>query len=172
MVIWLVGLSGAGKSTIGRATYEIIKRDLPNTVFVDGDEVREVFRHDGDDAYSIDGRRVNSERISALCRWLDRQGINVVCSMLSIFDEHRKENREAFTSYFEVFIDASMEDLMARDYKDLYKEAKAGLRKNVVGIDIPFARPSEPDFILESGTPPVNAVEAAAKIVARSGVLG
>lgn len=172
MVIWLVGLSGAGKSTIGRATYELIKRDLSNTVFVDGDEVREVFRHEGNDAYTIAGRRVNSERISALCRWLDRQGINVVCSMLSIFDEHRRENRAAFSSYFEVFIDASMEDLMARDYKDLYKEAKAGLRENVVGVDIPFTRPSEPDFVVENGTPPVNAVEVAEQIVARSGVLG
>ena len=172
MVIWLVGLSGAGKSTIGRATYEIIKHDLPNTVFVDGDEVRDVFKHDGDDAYTIAGRRLNSDRISALCRWLDRQGINVVCSMLSIFEEHRKANRKAFTSYFEVFIDASMEDLMDRDYKNLYKEANAGLRKNVVGIDIPFARPSEPDLIVESGNPPVNAADAAAQIVARSGVLG
>jgi adenylylsulfate kinase len=171
MVIWLVGLSGAGKSTIGRATYEIIKRDLPNTVFVDGDEIREVFSHDGHDAYTIAGRRLNSERISALCRWLDRQGINVVCSMLSIFDDHRKENRRAFTNYFEVFIDASLEDLMARDYKGLYKDAKAGLQENVVGIDIPFARPSEPDLIVESGNPPVNAVETAAEIVARSGVL-
>jgi adenylylsulfate kinase len=172
MVIWLVGLSGAGKSTIGRATYELIKEELPNTVFVDGDEVREVFRHDSHDAYSIDGRRLNSERISALCRWLDRQGINVVCSILSIFEEHRKENRAAFTRYFEVFVDASMEDLLARDYKNLYADANAGLQKNVVGVDIPFAPPAAPDFVVKNGNPPVDAVEVATQIVARSGVLG
>jgi adenylylsulfate kinase len=172
MVIWLVGLSGAGKSTIGRATYELIKDELPNTVFVDGDEIRDVFRHDSHDAYTIDGRRLNSERISALCRWLDRQGINVVCSILSIFDEHRKENRAAFTSYFEVFVDASMEDLAARDYKNLYADAKAGRQKNVVGVDIPFVPPSQPDFVVTNGNPPVDAAEVAAQIVARSGVLG
>ena len=171
MVIWLVGLSGAGKTTIGREVYALIKKELPNTVFVDGDEVRDVFRHDNQDAYTIAGRRLNSERISALCRWLDRQGINVVCSMLSIFEDHRQENRKAFSRYFEVYIDVTMDDLMTRDYKNLYHEAKEGLRPNVVGFDIPFVPPSNPDWVVKSGNPPVEASKAAAEIVARSGVL-
>jgi cytidine diphosphoramidate kinase len=168
MVIWLVGLSGAGKTTIGREVYALIKKELPNTVFVDGDEVRDVFRHDNQDAYTIVGRRLNSERISALCRWLDRQGINVVCSMLSIFEDHRQENRKAFSRYFEVYIDVTMNDLMTRDYKNLYHEAQAGLRPNVVGVDIPFVPPSNPDWTVKSGNPPVEASKAAAEIVARS----
>lgn len=171
MVIWLVGLSGAGKTTIGREVYSLIHKEFPNTVFVDGDEVREIFSHDSHDAYTIAGRRLNSERISALCRWLDHQGINVVCSMLSIFEDHRQANRAAFSRYFEVYLDVHMDDLMARDYKNLYREAKAGLRQNVVGFDIPFVPPTNPDWIVKSGNPPVVASKAAAEIVERSGVL-
>lgn len=171
MVIWLVGMSGAGKTTIGREVYALVKAALPNTVFVDGDEVREIFRHDGKQAYTVEGRRQNSERIGALCRWLDRQGIHVVCSMLSIFEDHRQANRTAFSRYYEVYIEATMEDLMARDYKHLYRDAQAGRVKNVVGVDIPFTAPATPDLVIGSGNPPVDSSEAARRIVAASGIL-
>lgn len=172
MVIWLIGMSGAGKTTIGREVYALIKPSLPNTVFVDGDEVREIFRHDSEDAYTVAGRRLNSERVSALCRWLDRQGINVVCSMLSIFEDHRQANRAAFSSYFEVYVDATLDELKTRDYKDLYRAAQAGHRCNVVGVDIPFLPPTSPDLVIRNGNPPVNSRLAAKEIIERSGILG
>ncbi|MBI5544238.1 MAG: adenylyl-sulfate kinase [Deltaproteobacteria bacterium] len=171
MVIWLVGLSGAGKTTIGREVYARWKAKAPNTVFIDGDEIRGIFRHEGEGAYTIAGRRVNSERISALCRWLDRQGINVVCSMLSIFEDHRAENRKSFSRYFEVYLDVSLEDLFARDSKGLYRDAREGRRPNVVGIDIPFSAPASPDLVLSNGNPPLDILQAATEILQRSGVL-
>lgn len=172
MVIWLIGMSGAGKTTIGREVYELVKTSLPNTVFVDGDEVRDIFRHDNEDAYTVEGRRLNSERVSALCRWLDRQGINVVCSMLSIFEDHRQANRAAFSRYFEVYIEATLDELMTRDYKDLYRAAKAGQQCNVVGVDIPFPPPTNPDMVIRNGNPPVDSRLAAGEIVEHSGILG
>jgi len=171
MVIWLIGMSGAGKTTIGREVYALVKSTLPNTVFVDGDEVREIFRHDHEDAYTLVGRRLNSERVSALCRWLDRQGINVVCSMLSIFEDHRQANRAAFSRYFEVFVEATPDELMTRDYKDLYRTAKAGEQRNVVGVDIPFTPPTNPDMVIRNGNPPVDSRLAAREIVKRAGIL-
>lgn len=172
MVIWLVGMSGAGKTTIGREVYALVKAASPNTVFVDGDEVREIFRHDGEYAYTVEGRRQNSERIGALCRWLDRQGINVVCSMLSIFEDHRQANRAAFSRYFEVYVEATLDELMTRDYKNLYRAAKAGQQHNVVGVDIPFPPPANPDMVIRNGNPPVDSRLAAREIVERSGILG
>lgn len=172
MVIWLIGMSGAGKTTIGREVYELVKASLPNTVFVDGDEVRDIFRHDNEDAYTVEGRRLNSERVSALCCWLDRQGINVVCSMLSIFEDHRQANRAAFSRYFEVYVEATLDELMTRDYKNLYRAAGAGQQRNVVGVDIPFPLPANPDMVIRNGNPPVDSRLAASKIVERSGILG
>jgi len=151
MVIWIIGLAGSGKTVIGRELYKLIKSTHPNTVFVDGDDIRAIFKHDrveGD--YSIASRRKNAERICEMCAWLDRQGINVVCSILSIFEDSRKWNRRTYSEYFEVFIDVYMEVLKARDQKGLYSGALAGDIKNVVGFDIPFEAPSSPDIVIDN----------------------
>ena len=77
MIVWLVGLSGAGKSTIAREMHKQWQAKDPATVLIDGDEVRGIFKHDsGPEAYTTAGRRVNAERIAAMCVWLDRQNIN------------------------------------------------------------------------------------------------
>ena len=72
MVIWIIGLSGAGKSVIGGALFSLLKEEDPATVLVDGDEIRRIFRHDLDEnAYSKNGRKKNAERIREICKWLD-----------------------------------------------------------------------------------------------------
>jgi len=151
MVIWLIGKSGVGKTTIGRKVHEQWKAISPNTVFVDGDEIRRVFQHDRtDDAYTITGRKKNADRIAALCEWLDRQNVNVVACVLSLFHETQQWNRETYSNYFEVFIDVPLEVLVERDIKNLYKPALAGKVKNVVGIDIPFEPPLLPDMTIDN----------------------
>jgi adenylylsulfate kinase len=148
MVIWLIGLAGAGKTTVGRALYEQIKLRDPATVFLDGDHVREIM---GDDlGHSLEQRRQNGLRITRLCRYLDRQGINVVCAILSLFEEQQRWNRKNYSDYFEVFIDVPMDVLVVRDQKGLYSGAKAGRIPNVAGVDIPFTRPANPDMIVRN----------------------
>lgn len=156
MVIWLVGLSGSGKTTLGREMAAQWRRVEANTVLLDGDEIREVFGHDrSDDAYTVAGRRLNAERLVALCEMLDRQGINVVCCVLSLFPDMREANRTRFSRYFEIFMDADMDALFLRDTKGLYRAARAGTQRNVVGVDIPFPRPANPDLtIVSSGECP------------------
>ena len=93
MIVWLIGLSGAGKTTIGKELYKIWKKDSRQTVIIDGDEIRKIFNHNtGDDPYSIEGRKINADRISNLCLWLDKQEINVVCCILSVFEDSRRWN--------------------------------------------------------------------------------
>lgn len=151
MIVWLIGLSGAGKTTIGRHVYRMCKAEASNTVFIDGDEVRAIFRHDQtDDDYSIKGRLQNAERITELCAWLDSQDINVVCCILSIFPEMRAQNAKRFSSYFEVYISASMETLEFRDGKGLYSGAKKGEIDNVVGVQIPFPEPIDSDLVVDN----------------------
>ncbi|MEZ5659096.1 MAG: adenylyl-sulfate kinase [Burkholderiaceae bacterium] len=170
MVIWLIGMSGAGKTTIGRALARRWRALHPCVVHLDGDEVREVFGQvDPETAYTVAGRRENSRRVSELCALLDRQGIDVVCSLLSIFQDHRDANRARFGEYFEVFIDTPLEVLAARDSKGLYREAHAGLRRHVVGFDIPFDRPAHPDMVIENGAQPVDADAAAESILRAAG---
>jgi adenylylsulfate kinase len=151
MVIWVIGLSASGKTTLGRHIYELWKKDAPNTVIVDGDEMREIFKHNiGLDPYTIDGRRLNAERICNICAWLDRQNINVVCCVLSIFEESRAWNRMTYSNYFEVYISVPMEILKKRDKKKLYESAFKKKEKNVVGVDIPFTPPENPDYVFDN----------------------
>jgi cytidine diphosphoramidate kinase len=152
MVIWIIGLSGAGKTTLGKALVAAWRQNAPNTVLVDGDEIRKLFRQDVEaSAYELDGRRRNAERMVALCEWLDRQDMNVVCCILSLFQEMRDANRARFSRYFEVYLDAPLEALIQRDQKNLYAPALRGETRNVVGVDIPFAAPLAPDLTIETG---------------------
>lgn len=151
MVIWLIGLSAAGKTAIGREVYARMKATNPATVFVDGDEVREVFRHNqGTAPYTLVGRRQNAERMTALCAMLDRQGLDVVCCCLSVFEKTREQNRATFSRYFEVFVDVPLAVLVRRETKGLYAGAFAGTILNVVGMDLPFERPVRPDLVIDN----------------------
>lgn len=171
MVIWLIGLSGSGKTTLGRIVAQQLRQRHPNTVLLDGDEVREIFGSDrGDDAYTVAGRRRNAERLTALCRMLDRQGLHVVCCVLSIFPDMRADNRRQFSGYFEVFLDAPLSVLQARDVKGLYAAARAGTCRNVVGVDIPFPRPEAPDLVIDTSSGADRLADWAHCILDRAGV--
>jgi adenylylsulfate kinase-like enzyme len=168
MVIWLIGLSGSGKTTLGREIARQWKASAPNTVLVDGDEVRRIFRQDTQAAdYSLAGRRLNAERIFELCAWLDAQDINVVCSILSVFPDLRQLNRERFQRYFEVYLNPPMQTLVERDTKGLYKRALGGEMKDMVGVDIPFPAPTAADLEIDTSLPePVG--DVARKILQRA----
>jgi len=144
-------MSGAGKTTIARKLRDLWSESYPNTVLVDGDEIREIMQQDQQkDSHTIAGRRKNAERITALCQWLDQQNINVVCSILSIFPDLRAQNRSNFSNYFEVFIDVPIEVLASRDTNNLYAPAMKGEVFDVVGIDIHFPVPEAPDLVIDN----------------------
>ncbi len=150
MVIWLVGLSGSGKSTVGHALYRAWKAEERHTVYLDGDVIRNIFRHEAPSAYTLEERKRNADRICELCLVLDSQGINVVCAILSAFEISREWNRRQYSKYFEAYIKVPMEVLRRRDVKGLYEAASRGEMKNVVGIDLPFEEPRQPDFVFEN----------------------
>jgi adenylylsulfate kinase len=148
MVIWLIGLAGAGKTAIGRALYSALKSTSKNLVFLDGDMIREVMGEDL--GHTIEDRKRNADRICRLCKLLDSQGINVICAILSIFQESQDWNRENYSKYFEVFLDVDMNTLQARDQKGLYSKASRGEIDNVVGFDIEFIPPARPDMVIDN----------------------
>jgi adenylylsulfate kinase len=169
MVIWLIGLSGAGKTTIGKSVYREWKNREPNTVLVDGDEIREIFSQDNSGSdYSIAGRRKNAERIKQLCAWLDRQGINVVCNILLLFGDVSKWNRENLSGYLEVYVSTPLDVVKARDSKGLYSAAEKGKMKNVVGVDIPFPTPTSPDIIIDNSDSRIRHHDMAVQILSRA----
>lgn len=151
MVIWLIGLAGAGKTSIGRALHGEMKRRNPATVFLDGDQVRAIMGEDL--GHSPEDRERNGWRVCRLCQVLDAQGLDVVCCILSLFPEQQAWNRATYSAYFEVFIDVPMAVLAARDQKGLYSGARQGRIANVAGVDIPFVSPPAPDLVIRNDAP-------------------
>ncbi len=164
-------MASAGKTTIGRHVYQAWKKSHPNTVIVDGDEIRTLFGYDSEDEnYTLDGRKMVAERICDLCAWLDRQEINVVCCTISLFGELHQRNRETFSGYFEVFVDVPMEILRRRDSKNIYAGAERGEMANVIGVDLPFTPPASPDMVLDNRPDRRNFEPLAQEILRSAGV--
>ncbi|MBD5523498.1 MAG: adenylyl-sulfate kinase [Lachnospiraceae bacterium] len=147
-VYWITGLSGAGKTTIGKLFYVKMKEKYPNTVFLDGDTLRKVF---GDDlGYSKEDRKKCAIRYSRLCAMLQEQGMNVICCTISMFDSVREWNRLNINNYKEIYVKASMETLRRRDQKGLYSGITEERQKEVVGIHMDIEVPKQPDLVLEN----------------------
>lgn len=147
-VYWITGLSGAGKTTIGKIFYEKIREKYPNTVFLDGDILRKVF---GDDlGYTKEERKKCAMRYSRLCDMLQKQGINVICCTISMFDSVREWNRENICGYREIYVKASMDTLKARDQKGLYSGVTQEKQKEAVGVHMEAEEPRNPDLVLQN----------------------
>ncbi len=145
-VYWITGLSGAGKTTIGTLWYQYLKEQFPNTVLLDGDQLRQVFLNDL--GYSKEDRKKSAMRNANLCKMLSEQGIHVVCCTISMFDEVRQWNRKQIKNYHEIYVKTSFETLQKRDQKGLYTNAKEGKEGDLVGVHIVLEEPKNPDIIL------------------------
>lgn len=163
MVTWIIGLAGAGKTTIGRALYSELKPKHPNLVFLDGDTVRKVMGEDL--GHTLEDRKKNADRVCRLCSMLESQNIHVICAILSIFPESQEWNRQNYRQYYEVYIDVDKETLIKRDQKGLYSKALKGEIKNVVGFDIEFKAPLKADMIVKNDMQKLEFKELARQII-------
>ena len=148
MIIWIIGKSGTGKTTVGKLLLKKLKKKYKNTVFLDGDQVRAVWGNSL--GHSLRDREKNALYIFNLCRLLDRQKINVVCCIVSIFPKFQKLSRKSFKKFLLIHLKAPIHILKKRDKKKLYKKFYSKKIKNVVGLDIPFPKPYKPDLTISS----------------------
>ena len=144
MIIWITGISGAGKSTIANALMGLYKKNIPNLVNVDGDTIRGLFSSDL--KYDEISRIEQIKRIQKLCIFLDRQGLVVIVSALYSNSELLDWNRKNFKNYFEIYLEASINLVKKRDVKGLYKKFDDGSEKNIVGLDIHWNSPKNYDL--------------------------
>ncbi len=145
-VVWLTGLSGAGKSTLAQALAARLAPARP-VQLLDGDDVR-AFLSAGL-GFSRADRDTNVRRIAYVARLLAHHGVLVLVAAISPYADTRAELRAASAAaghpFLEIFVDAPLDVVIARDPKGLYQRALAGELPHFTGISDPYEPPPAPD---------------------------
>ena len=151
-VLWLTGLSGAGKTTLaGRLVPELRARGLRVEV-LDGDEVRTNLSKGL--GFSKEDRDTNIRRIGYVARLLARNGVAAITAAISPYREVRGEVRRAVegdgAEFVEVYVECPLDVLAERDVKGLYKKALAGEIQGFTGVSDPYEEPRAPDVVVRT----------------------
>jgi bifunctional enzyme CysN/CysC len=171
-LLWLTGLSGAGKSTIANLVEKRLHTLGCHTYLLDGDNVRHGLNKDL--GFTEADRVENIRRVAEVGKLMVDAGLIVLASFISPFRSERFMARRLLEEgeFIEVFIDTPLEVAEARDCKHLYERARRGEIKHFTGIDSPYERPEAPEIHID--TTAQSAAQAAATIVAelhRRGVI-
>lgn len=146
MIIWLLGISGAGKTTLGRKLYNQFLEDKKKVYLIDGDEVRSFF--DNDLGYSIEDRKSNIKRIIYAAHVLSLNEVNVIVCNISPFEELREFSRNKLTNYIQIYLHKSIDKSRNNDIKSIYKNNIG--KTDLIGIDIQFDEPLNNDLVLNT----------------------
>lgn len=144
-VIWVTGLSEAGKSTVARELVRQLEEQSLSPILLDGDEIRTIFGMTR--SYDRESRIKASLIYARLCNMLARKGQLVVIATISLFHEVQGWNRGHQPGYFEVLLDVPLKELRRRDSKGLYSGNDG---RDVVGIGQPAEFPTDPDLVIRN----------------------
>ena len=163
-VVWLTGLSGAGKSTIANLVEKRMQADGRHTYLLDGDNVRHGLNKDL--GFTEEDRVENIRRVAEVSKLMVDAGLIVLVSFISPFRAERRMARELMEDgeFVEVYVATPLAVAEQRDVKGLYAKARAGQLKNFTGIDSPYEEPENAEITVDTTT--LSPEQAAEEIVA------
>lgn len=138
-VYWITGLSGVGKTTISEKLLNLLKKKNSNTILINGDDLRNIFELN---KYDKKSRVKYVKQYSKLCKFLSNQGTNVILTVVGLFRDIHKWNRNNITNYIEVYIKSDIKLIKIHDKRKIYK------KKKVFGKDIKPEIPKYPDITI------------------------
>jgi adenylylsulfate kinase len=151
-VIWITGLSGAGKTTLAKALLPLLPQPR---LLLDGDAMRAAMAPLAG-GYDREDRLKLARTYAGLCKLTAEQGQTVLCATISMFHEVHQWNRENLPHYFEIFLDVPESVLQERDYKKIYRRLKSS--GPVVGQTLASEFPRNPDLHLRASSTPLELV--------------
>jgi adenylylsulfate kinase len=163
VVVWLTGLSGAGKTTISHLLAAELKKFGSKVEILDGDMVRQHLANEL--GFSKEDRNENVRRIGFVAQLLSRNGVIVIVAAISPYREIRAEVRRMTDDFVEVFINSPLAVCEQRDVKGLYQKARAGTIPNFTGISDPYEAPLNPE--VECNTDRETVSQSCTKILAK-----
>jgi bifunctional enzyme CysN/CysC len=172
-VVWLTGLSGAGKSTIANRVEPQLLALGAHSMLLDGDNVRHGLNRDL--GFTDTDRVENIRRLGEVAKLMADAGLIVITAFISPFRADRQMAREIVAphAFIEVFIDTPLDECIRRDPKGLYAKAKAGAIPNFTGLDSPYEPPEAPELRLSTVGQSVDALaESLIEMLRRRGIVG
>lgn len=150
IVLWFVGLSGSGKSTIANGLQAKLFKNGFNAIVLDGDNTRLGINKDL--GFSDKDRNENIRRVAEISKLFVEAGHIVINAFISPFELNRTQARDIISEqdFIEVYIESSIYTCEKRDVKGLYKKARAGEINEFTGISSPFETPRNPDIIVKT----------------------
>lgn len=148
IVLWLTGLSGAGKTTIAERLHDRMSRHGLPCVLLDGDRLREIFGATGH--HDKRHRLELALSYARLCHEISAMGVHVVCATMSLFHQVHDWNRTHIPYYVEIFLDVPLDELTRRDPKGIYRRAAIGELSDVVGIHFAPEEPQHPHLTIRN----------------------
>jgi adenylyl-sulfate kinase len=168
LTVWFTGLSGAGKTALALKLEQVLRERGLKVERLDGDIIRKALTRDL--GFSKEDRDLNIERVTFVAKLLTRNGVAVLCSFISPYRERRAQSRAEIGNFVEVYCKASLDALIARDVKGLYKKALAGEIQNFTGVSDPYEEPENAEIVVETDKETIE--ESLDKIVRKLEELG
>jgi bifunctional enzyme CysN/CysC len=171
-VLWLTGLSGAGKSTIANLVEKRLHAMGRHTYLLDGDNVRHGLNKDL--GFTAADRVENIRRIAEVAKLMVDAGLIVLTAFISPFRAERRMARDLMSEgeFIEIHVHAPLNVAEERDPKGLYKKARRGEIKNFTGLDSPYETPEAPEIRLDTTKlTPQDAAEEVLAVLGRRGLL-
>jgi bifunctional enzyme CysN/CysC len=163
-VLWLTGLSGAGKSTIADLVDKRLSVLGRHTTLLDGDNLRHGLSRDL--GFTDEARVENIRRVAEVAALFVDAGMIVLVSLISPFRSEREMARSLFAAdeFIEIHVATPLSECERRDPKGLYRRARAGELRNFTGIDQPYETPQTPEISIDTSA--LSAEAACERIVA------
>jgi adenylylsulfate kinase len=149
-IVWLTGLSGAGKTTVSIALENALFEQKTLVTILDGDVVRSGLNQDL--GFSAEDRKENIRRIGEVAKLLANQAFVVIVAFISPFRDDRDWVRHSMDDgrFIEVFVDCPLTVCEERDTKGLYKKARKGEINDFTGISSPYEPPLSPEIHIKT----------------------
>lgn len=147
-IIWLTGISGAGKTTLGLALKEKFKNRYGSIEFLDGEAIRRFFGNDL--GFSRKERILNVKRIAFAAMLVAENGTNVIVANIAPYYEVRDFIRKNLKNYIQIYLKVSVEEAIRRDVKGHYKAYREGRLKDIIGLDDGYDVPRNPDLVIDT----------------------